>query len=114
MDGLRTVPRPGDTSLYFQMTRLVKLRAHTALHVSEDEMAPIGPVECPRCQRETPRDKVQCMWCGQAVSPKGVEKIEERRERMFDSALEAEDDMKERLKNVQSELEELRALGLEI
>lgn len=77
-------------------------------------MAPIGPVECPRCQRETPRDKVQCMWCGQAVSPKGVEKIEERRERMFDSALEAEDDMKERLKNVQSELEELRALGLEI
>ncbi|MFC6940806.1 hypothetical protein ACFQE8_12700 [Salinirubellus sp. GCM10025818] len=54
------------------------------------------------------------MWCGQALSPKGVEKIEERRERMFDSALEAEGDMKERLKNVQSEIEELRALGLEI
>ena len=54
------------------------------------------------------------MWCGQALSPKGVEKIEERRERLFDSALEAEDDMRDRLKSVQSELEELRALGLEV
>jgi hypothetical protein len=54
------------------------------------------------------------MWCGQALSPKGVEKVEDRQERMFESALEAEGDMKERLKNVQSELEELRALGLEI
>jgi len=51
---------------------------------------------------------------GQALSPKGVEKIEERRERLFDSALEAEEDMKDRLKSVQSELEELRALGLEV
>lgn len=85
-------------------------RAH-GVDVSEDEMNPIGPVECPRCQRETPRDKVQCMWCGQVLTQKGVEKIEER---LFDSALEAEGEMKERLKNVQSELEELRALGLEI
>lgn len=88
-------------------------RAH-GVDVSEDEMDPIGPVECPRCQRETPRDKIQCMWCGQALSPKGVEKIEERQERLFDSALEAEGDMKERLKNVQNEIEELRALGLEL
>ena len=88
-------------------------RAH-GVDVSEDEMDSIGPVECPRCQRDTPRDKLQCMWCGQALSPKGVEKVENRQERMFESALEAEGDMKERLKNVQSELEELRALGLEI
>jgi hypothetical protein len=54
------------------------------------------------------------MWCGQALSPKGVEKIEERRERLFESAIEAEDDMKDRLKSVQSELEELRALGLDV
>ena len=88
-------------------------RAH-GVDVSEEEIADIGPVQCPRCQRETPRDKIQCMWCGQALSPKGVEKIEERRERLFESALEAEDDMKDRLKSVQSELEELRALGLEV
>lgn len=88
-------------------------KAH-GVDVSEDEMSAIGPVECPRCQRETPRDEPQCMWCGQALSQKGVEEIEKRQDRMFESALEAEDDMKERLKNVQDEIEELRALGLEI
>ena len=84
------------------------------MDVSDNEIADIGPVECPRCQRETPRDKAQCMWCGQALSLEGVEKIEERRERLFESALEAEDDMKDRLKSVQSELEQLRALGLDV
>jgi len=88
-------------------------KAH-GIDVSEEELEPIGPVDCPRCQRETPRDKLQCMWCGQALSQKGVEKIEERRERLFESALEAEGDMKERLKSVQNEIEELRALGLEM
>lgn len=82
--------------------------------ISEDEDDPIAPIDCPRCQRETPRDQDCCMWCGQALSPEGVEKMDERQERLFDSAIEAEGDMKERLKNVQSEIEELRALGLEI
>ncbi|QLG50674.1 hypothetical protein [Natrinema halophilum] len=54
------------------------------------------------------------MWCGQALSPKGVERLEEREERLFDSALEAGGDMKERVKSIQSEIEELRSLGLEI
>jgi hypothetical protein len=54
------------------------------------------------------------LWCAQTPRHKGIKGIEERRERVFDSALEAEGDMKERLKNVQSEVEELRALGLEI
>lgn len=88
-------------------------RAH-GVDVAEDEMSPIGPVECPRCQKETPRDEAQCMWCGQALSPKAVEKIEDRRDRLFESALEADEDMKERLKRVQDELEELRSLGLEV
>jgi len=88
-------------------------KAH-GIDVSEDELEPIGPVDCPRCQRETPRDKMQCMWCGQALSQKGVEKIEERRERLFESALEADGKMKERIKAVQDEIEELRALGREV
>lgn len=88
-------------------------RAH-GVDVSEDEIEAIGPVQCPRCQRDTPRGEVQCMWCGQALSPKGVERLEERRERLFDSALEAEGDMKERVKSIQSEIEELRSLGIEI
>lgn len=88
-------------------------RAH-GVDVGEDEMAPIGPVECPRCQNETPRDKPQCMWCGQALSQEGVEKIENRRERLFDSAIEADGEMKDKLKNVQSEIEELRNLGFDL
>jgi hypothetical protein len=88
-------------------------RAH-GVDVSEDEMDPIGPVECPRCQRETPRDEVQCMWCGQALSQEGVEQVQDRRERLFDSAIEAEGEMKDRLKNVQKEIEELRNLGFDL
>jgi len=88
-------------------------RAH-GVDVAEDEMRPIGPVECPRCKKETPRDEAQCMWCGQALSPKAVEKIEDRRDRLFESALDADEDMKERLKRVQNELDELRSLGLEV
>jgi len=53
------------------------------------------------------------MWCGQALTQKGVEEIEDRRERLFDSALKAEGEMRERLKSVQK-LGELRALGLEV
>ncbi len=88
-------------------------RAH-GVDVSQDEIEDIGPVQCPRCQRDTPRGEVQCMWCGQALSQKGVERLEERKERLFDSALEAEGDMKQRVKSIQSEIEELRSLGLEI
>jgi len=63
--------------------------------------------------RNTARQgSVYVVWTG--AESQSVEKIEERRERLFDSALEAEEDMKDRLKSVQSELEELRALGLEV
>jgi hypothetical protein len=54
------------------------------------------------------------MWCGQALIVKGIEKMEKQRERLFESALEAEEDMKDLLKSVQSELEELRAIGLDV
>lgn len=54
------------------------------------------------------------MWCGRALAQKDVEEIEDQRERLFDSALEAEDEMKDRLKSVESEFEELRALGPEM
>lgn len=28
----------------------------------------LAPLECPRCDKETPRDKKRCMWCGQALA----------------------------------------------
>lgn len=51
------------------------------LDVSDDEVEPIGPVTCPRCDRETPRDQEFCVWCEQALDPKAVEtlKTDERK-----------------------------------
>ncbi len=51
------------------------------LDVSEDESEPIGPIECPRCDKETPRDKDFCVWCEQALDPSAVEtlKTDERK-----------------------------------
>jgi hypothetical protein len=44
--------------------------------VSEEEPDPVGPRECPRCERETPRDEDLCMWCGQALEHGAVERLE--------------------------------------
>jgi len=52
----------------------------------DDGNGPIGPVECPRCGRDTPREDPSCMWCNQALSHKGIEEIKE-----------AEDDQKRTL-----------------
>lgn len=43
--------------------------------VSESEPDPIGPVTCPRCDRETPREKDFCVWCEQALSPDAVDRL---------------------------------------
>lgn len=51
------------------------------LDVSDQESDPIGPVICPRCDKETPRDKEFCVWCEQALKPDAVEtlKTDERK-----------------------------------
>lgn len=51
------------------------------LNIEEDEPDPIAPIECPRCGRDTPRDKEFCVWCEQVIEPGAVEqlKIDERR-----------------------------------
>lgn len=47
-------------------------RAH-GLDVAADETDPIAPLVCRRCQRETPRDKPACVWCGQVTNQRGAE-----------------------------------------
>lgn len=54
--------------------------------VSEEEKEPLGPVNCPRCDKETPREKDFCVWCGQAIEPGAMEKIKEE-ERELRSAV---------------------------
>lgn len=43
------------------------------IDVQEEEPESISPVTCTRCQRETPRDRPACMWCGQVLTPKAAE-----------------------------------------
>lgn len=45
------------------------------VEVQEDESEPIGPIECPRCEKDTPRDKEFCVWCEQALQPQAVERL---------------------------------------
>ncbi len=58
-----------------------------AVDTSDD--TPVAPVSCPRCDRDTPRDKDTCQWCGQALSP---------------SAVTARDDAEERVRQTLAEL----------
>jgi site-specific recombinase XerD len=58
------------------------------IDTSADESEPIGPVTCPRCDRETPREKPLCVWCSQALSPTAVEKADEHDDALDDSFAE--------------------------
>jgi len=61
-------------------------RALAEMHgkdVSEDDQSdPLGPIECPRCGRDTPRDRDFCMWCNQAIERGAVEDLEDDRQQM--------------------------------
>ena len=44
-------------------------------HPARDD--PNAPMDCPRCGKETPREKDFCVWCGQATSHDDIEKAQE-------------------------------------
>jgi hypothetical protein len=62
-------------------------RAH-AVDVSASDPEPIGPLTCPRCDRETPRERPLCMWCGQALSPTAAEQADRHDAALDDSFAE--------------------------
>lgn len=47
------------------------------VEVEEEEAEPIGPVECPRCDKQTPRHQPTCVWCSQALDHRAIHEIEE-------------------------------------
>jgi integrase len=56
--------------------------------IDEDaEPDPIAPMDCPRCGKETPREKDFCVWCGQATSHDAVEEIKAEEQDLRDSIL---------------------------
>ncbi len=67
-------------------------RAHGVEIDEADEADPIAPVECPRCQHDTPREQPHCVWCGQALSPSAVEAARERDTDMLRAVAEADDE----------------------
>lgn len=74
---------------------------------SEDESADIGPITCPRCERETPRDKPLCMWCTQALTPTAAASVEDvRNEAMNDLvAPETTDEQRETVAHLLNAIE---------
>ena len=58
---------------------------------NDDEPTP--PVVCPRCDKETPRDKPACMWCGQALSPDAAAELDKVEDDVFDSVALADGDV---------------------
>jgi hypothetical protein len=36
---------------------------------AEDEPDQLDPIDCPPCDKETPRERDLCVWCGQALEP---------------------------------------------
>jgi integrase len=48
------------------------------VEVEEEEPEPFGPIDCPRCDRETPRHEDSCMWCGQSLNFEAIENAPQR------------------------------------
>jgi integrase len=55
------------------------------VEVDEEEPEPIGPLDCPRCGRETPRHKPTCVWCNQALDHGALKSIEEQEREVRDA-----------------------------
>jgi integrase len=88
-------------------------KQYAAMHgmdVDLDEPEEIAPLTCPRCDKETPRDKDLCVWCGQALSPEAADEVTAQDRRFFDSAAEAEGDLLEDVANARELLDEEPAL----
>ncbi|WP_058825923.1 tyrosine-type recombinase/integrase [Haloferax sp. Q22] len=55
------------------------------VEIDEEEPEPIGPVECPRCGRDTPRHEPACVFCNQAISHAGVQSLDEQQQKVRDA-----------------------------
>jgi integrase len=74
------------------------------LEVEREDPDPTGPLLCPRCERETPREKSLCVWCGQAMEPDVATQAEEQTTRLIDSLADADEDMVDDLQVLHSML----------
>lgn len=59
--------------------------------VPDDDTDQIAPVTCPRCDKDTPREKDLCVWCGQALEPGAAELAERVDDALVEAIANAED-----------------------
>jgi len=85
-------------------------RAH-GMDVEQDEPDPVAPEICPRCQRETPRNDEECIWCGQPLSHKSVRKQKSQTMELLDAIETEEGDASSALVELGKILEEYPALN---
>ncbi|SDY52838.1 tyrosine-type recombinase/integrase [Halopenitus persicus] len=71
------------------------------LEVEEDESEPLGPVECPRCQKDTPRHRETCVWCNQPLEYGAIESIEEDQSEVRDQVFRLAQENPEFLEDIQ-------------
>jgi integrase len=62
-------------------------KAH-GVEVEDNDPDPIAPVECPRCSRETPRERGACVWCGQALAQETAREVDHQRTEIMESLAE--------------------------
>lgn len=55
--------------------------------VETEEPEPIGPLNCPRCDKETPRHEDVCVWCGQSLDYDAIENIRAEQRELRDAVL---------------------------
>ncbi|MFB6081819.1 MAG: tyrosine-type recombinase/integrase [Halanaeroarchaeum sp.] len=58
--------------------------------VPESDTDEIAPITCPRCDKDTPREKPLCVWCGQALEPGAAEQAERIEEIVLEEAAKAD------------------------
>jgi len=74
-----------------------------------------APVTCPRCERETPADKDECMWCNQALSLEAAEQRRRERLRRMKAMSQAEGEQLDQLLELETTLEGIDGVdGVEI
>jgi hypothetical protein len=68
---------------------------------AEDEPEPMGPVTCPRCDRENPRDEDICVWCDQALDETAIDELKTDEKRVQRALLKFAKDDPSLLENVE-------------
>lgn len=69
-------------------------RQYRKLHgmeVEEAEEEDIAPLECPRCEKQTPEHEPLCVWCGQALDPEAAKQSRDLNKFMRDALARTDD-----------------------